>query len=147
MKSLSLIQDCFRDICENSILTLDQGQRSWHQMKADGYMISYDNANEVSISHCFRDICENSIFDLGPRTKVMAANESPYMISYMSITQMKSLSLVVFKIFAKITFLTSELGQRSKVMVPNQSPYMISYMSIMQMKSPSLIVFVIFVKI
>ena len=69
------------------------------------------------------------------------------MIFYMSVIQMKSLSLVIFGIFAKIAYLTSELGPRSKVMVPNESPYMISYMSIIQMKSLSLIVFVIFVKI
>ena len=36
--------------------------------------------------------------------KVMAPNESPYMISYMSIIEMKSLSLAVFEIIAKITF-------------------------------------------
>ena len=69
------------------------------------------------------------------------------MISYMSVTQMKSLSLVVFEIFAKIAFLTSDLGPRSKVMAPNESPYMISYMSVIQMKSLSLIVFEIFAKI
>ena len=37
-------------------------------------------------------------FDLDPRSKVMAPNESPYMISYMSIIQMESLSLMVKEI-------------------------------------------------
>merc|ERR1711893_431953 len=81
--------------------------------------------------------------DLGPRSKVMAPNETLYMISYMSIIQMKSLSLVVFEIFAKMAFLTSDLGPRSKVMAANESPYMIFNMSVIQMKSLSLI----FVKI
>ena len=67
--------------------------------------------------------------DLGPRSKVMAPNASPYMISYMSTIQMKSLSLVIFEIFEKIAFLTFDLGLRSKVMAPNESPHMISYMS------------------
>ena len=40
-------------------------------------------------------------FDLGPKSKVMAPNESPYMISYMSTIQMESLSLIVPEIFAK----------------------------------------------
>ena len=52
------------------------------------------------------------------------------MIFYMSVIQMKSLSLVVFVIFVKIAFLTFGLGPRSKVIAPNESPYMISYMSI-----------------
>ena len=43
-------------------------------------------------------------FDLDPRSKVMAPNESPYMISYMYIIQMKSLSLIVSKILVKIAF-------------------------------------------
>ena len=55
-------------------------------------------------------------FDLGPRSKIMAPNESPYMVSYMSIIEMKCLSLVVFEIFAKITFRPHDLGPRSKVM-------------------------------
>ena len=37
-------------------------------------------------------------FDLDPRSKVMAPNESPYMISYMSIIQMESLALMVTEI-------------------------------------------------
>ena len=45
---------------------------------------------------------KKSIFD--PRLKVMAPNGSPYMISYMSLIQMKSLSLIVFVIFVKIAF-------------------------------------------
>ena len=62
----------------------------------------------------------------------MAANESPYMISYMSVIQMKSLSLIVFEIFAKIAFLTFDLGQgqrswqqipRLKVMAANDSHF------------------------
>ena len=52
----------------------------------------------------------------------MASNESPYMVSYMSIIEMKSLSLVVFEIFAKIVFCL-DLGPRSKVMAPNESLY------------------------
>ena len=43
-------------------------------------------------------------FDLDPRSKVMAPNESPYMISYTCIIQMKSLSLIVSKIPVKIAF-------------------------------------------
>ena len=53
---------------------------------------------------------------------------------------MKSLSLIVCKIFAEIAFLTFDLDPRSKVMAPNESPYMISYMSIIQMKSLALMV-------
>jgi len=37
-------------------------------------------------------------FDLDLRSKVMAPNESPYMISYMSIIQMESLALMVTEI-------------------------------------------------
>ena len=33
-----------------------------------------------------------------PRSKVMASNESPYMISYMSVIQPESLSLIVSEI-------------------------------------------------
>ena len=65
----------------------------------------------------------------------------------MHIIQMKSLSLIVCKIFAEIAFLTFDLDPRSKVMAPNESPYMISYMSIIQMKSLSRIVSKILVKI
>ena len=43
-------------------------------------------------------------FELGPRSKVMAANESPFMISYMSTIQMESLSLMDFNIVAKNSF-------------------------------------------
>ena len=53
---------------------------------------------------------------------------------------MKSLSLIVCKILAKIAFLTFDLDLRSKVMAPNESPYMISYMSIIQMESLALMV-------
>ena len=58
------------------------------------------------MSHNFQYISENSIltFVHDPRSKVMAPNESPYMISYMYIIQMKSLFLIVFEIFAKIAF-------------------------------------------
>ena len=38
------------------------------------------------------------------RFKVMAPNESPDMVSYTSIIDMKSLSLVVSKIIAKLKF-------------------------------------------
>ena len=37
-------------------------------------------------------------FDLDLRSKVMAPNERPYMISYMSIIQMESLTLMVKEI-------------------------------------------------
>ena len=72
---------------------------------------------------------------------------SLYMVSYNSIIEMKSLSLAVFEIFAKITFWPLDLGPRSKVMAPNESPYMVSYMSTIEMKSLSLVVFEIFAKI
>jgi len=77
--------------------------------------------------------------NLGPRSKVMAPNESPYMVSYMSIIKMKSLSLAVFEIFAKITLWPL-------VMAPNESPYMVSYVSTIEMKSLSLVVLEIFAK-
>ena len=67
-------------------------------------------------------------FDLDLRSKVMSPNESPSMISYMYIIQIKSLSLVVSKILVKIAFRPLDLDPRSKVMVPNESSYMISYM-------------------
>ena len=38
-------------------------------------------------------------FDLDPRSKVIAPNESPCMISYMSTTQMESLALVLCMLF------------------------------------------------
>ena len=65
-----------------------------------------NNTNQVPVSHNFQYISENSIltFDLDPRSKVMALNESPYMIFYMSKIEMKSLSLVLFEIFAKTAF-------------------------------------------
>ena len=44
-------------------------------------------------------------FDLDPWSKVMAPNESPYIISYMSIIQKGSPSLTDFEIFAKIPYL------------------------------------------
>ena len=71
------------------------------------------------------------------------------MISYMSVIQMKSLSLVVFEIFAKIAFLTFDLGQRPKVMAAKESPYMTSYiyMSVTQRISLYLVVFQMFAKI
>ena len=46
----------------------------------------------------------------------MAPNESPYMVSYMSLIERESLSLVVFEIFAKISI-------------------MVSYMTVIKMKS------------
>ena len=49
----------------------------------------------------------------------------------MSVIQMKSLSLVLFEIFAKIAFWTFDLP-RSKVTAPNEWPYMVSYMSVIQ---------------
>ena len=84
--------------------------------------------------------------NLGPRSKVMAPNESPYMVSYMSTIEMKSLSLVVFEIFAKIAFWPLDLGPRSKVMAPSESPYMVSYMTVIKMESLTLVVREIFEK-
>ena len=66
-------------------------------------------------------------FNLGSRSKVIAPNGSPFMISYMSTIQTECQSLVVFEIFEKKTFLTFDLYSRSNVMAPNESPYMISY--------------------
>ena len=60
---------------------------------------------------------------------------------------MKSLSLIVFEIFAKIAFFTSDLVPKSKVMAAKESNYMIFYMSVIQMKVLSLVVFEIFAKI
>ena len=37
-------------------------------------------------------------FDLDPRSKVMAPNESAYMVFYMFTIQLKSLTLMVFEI-------------------------------------------------
>ena len=75
-----------------------------------------------------------------PRSKIMAPNESPPMISYMSAIQMKSLSLTVFEKNAYFMFLGQSVHLRSKVIAPNESPSMISYMSAIQ-KSLSLTVF------
>ena len=60
---------------------------------------------------------------------------------------MKSLSIVVFEILAKIALRRRYIGPRSKVIAPNESPYMVSYMSIIEMESLSLVVFEIFAKI
>ena len=61
------------------------------------------NTNEVHIYNNFQYISENSIltFNLDPRSKVMAPNESPYMISYMCTIQMESLALLICEIFEK----------------------------------------------
>ena len=83
-------------------------------------------------------------FDLDTRSKVMAPNESAYMIYYMSTIQMESPCLMDFEIFAKIAFLTFDLDPRSKVIARNESPYMISYMSTKQMESLALVVCKIF---
>ena len=66
-------------------------------------------------------------FDLGPRSKVMASNESPYMISYICAVPMVSLPLIIFEIFVKIAFLTFVLGPTLKVMALNENPNIISY--------------------
>ena len=52
-------------------------------------------------------------FDLGSRSNVMAPNERPYMISYMSTIQMESLSHIDFEIFEKNAHMTFDLGQGS----------------------------------
>ena len=106
------------------------------------------NRNEVYIACYFRDICKNSILTSWPWVKVKGhgTNESPYMVFYMSIIKMKSLSVVVFEIFAKIAFWPLDLGPRSKVMAPNESPHMVSYMSVMQMESLTLVIRDIFEK-
>ena len=79
-------------------------------------------------------------FDLDSKSKVIAPNESPYMISYMYTIQKKSLSLIVCKISSKRAFLTFDLDLRSKVIAPNERPYVILYMCIIQKKLLSLIV-------
>ena len=79
--------------------------------------------------------------DLGSRSKVIAPNESPYMISYMSAIQTESISLAVFEIFEKRSHMTFDLGSRSKFNAPNENPYMISYMSTIQMDFLSFIFF------
>ena len=98
----------------------------------------------------FFDIWEKSIwpFDLCSRSKVMTPNESPYMISYMSILEIKPQSLIVIEKSTDFTLelwtLTSRgqsLGSRSKVMAPIESSYMISYMTTIQNESLSLVVF------
>ena len=80
-------------------------------------------------------------FDLDPRSKVMAPNESAYMISYTCIIKMESPSLMDFEIFANIAFLTFDLDPRSKVITSNESPYITSYMSTLQLESLTLMVF------
>jgi len=65
--------------------------------------------------------------NLGLKSYVMAPNESPNLVSHMSIIEMMSPSLAVFKVFAKIRFWPLDLGRRSKVMAPNESSYMVSY--------------------
>ena len=131
---------CFWDICQNSILT----SWPWTKVKGHGnkrkpiYGFLYVNKrNELSISRCFGDISENCILplDLGPRSKVMAPNESPYLVPYISTLEMKSLSLIVFEIFAKIALWPLDFGPRSKVMTANKSPFMVSCMSVIEMKS------------
>ena len=74
------------------------------------------------------------------RSKVMAPNESPYMISYMSTIHIESLSLIFLEKIAIFTFKVIWSDLRSKVMALNESPYMISYVSIIQMESLSIIV-------
>ena len=53
-----------------------------------------------------------STFDLGPRSEVMALNETPYMISYMSSILKESLSLIVCEIFANEAYFTFDQCQR-----------------------------------
>ena len=58
--------------------------------------------------------------DLGSRSKVIAPNERPCMISYnMSVIKMGFLSLIVFELFEKNVYVTFDFGASSKVMVPN----------------------------
>ena len=101
------ISHSLQDICENSISDL----WPWPKVKGHGtkwkpiydFLYGY-NTNEVSIFHSLWDICENRFsfgamtFDLCPRSKVMAPNESPYMISYMSTIQMESPAHMVTEI-------------------------------------------------
>ena len=54
-----------------------------------------------------------------------------YGLLYVSNTK-GCLSLVVFEVFAKKAFLTSDLRPKSKVMTSSESPYMISYMAVIQ---------------
>ena len=76
----------------------------------------------------------------------MAPNESPYMVSYMSRIDMKSLSLAVFEIFVEIVLWPFKLGPRPEVMAPNESPYMVSYMSVILMESLTLVFHELFEK-
>ena len=62
-------------------------------------------------------------FDLGSRSKVMAPNESPHMISYTFTKQMECLSLIVFEIFEENALVTFDLDW-SKDMAQNESEYM-----------------------
>ena len=52
------------------------------------------------------------------------------MVSSMSTIDMKSLSLVVSKIFAKRAFCPLDLGPRAKIMASNESPFMVSYSTV-----------------
>ena len=70
-----------------------------------GFLYVY-NRNEVSSSRRFQDICENSILTSKSRAKVKGhdTKQKPYMVYYMYIIEMKSLSLAVLEIFANIAF-------------------------------------------
>ena len=96
-------------------LTLDQGQMSWHQMKANSpCLIFYMSVIQIeSLSLVVFEIFAKMAFltfDLGPRSKVMTPDESLYDFLYISLIQMKSLSVIVFVIFAKIKISTFDLG-------------------------------------
>ena len=54
------------------------------------------------------------IFQGHPRSNFIASNESPYMISYMSVIQTKSVSVIVFEISQLKHYLTFQ-GQRSNL--------------------------------
>ena len=135
----------FRDICENSILT----SWTWTKVKGHGtkpkpicgFPYVY-NGNEFSIYHLFEIFAKIAFWppDLGPRSKVMAPNESPYRVSFVLVIEMKSLSLVVYEIFVKIAFDLLTLGQ-------GQRPWhqiMIFFMSTIEINSLALVVFEIF---
>ena len=128
MKSLSLI------VCKIFAKNYIFNVWPWPQVKGHGTkwkpindFLYVFNTNGVSISCIFEIFEKKSIW---PFAKVMTPYKSLFMISYMSIIHMESLSLMNFKIFAKISFLTFDLCPRSKVMAPNESPYMISDMFI-----------------
>ena len=71
------------------------------------------------------------------RSKVTAPNERPYMTSYMSVIQMKALSVTIPEKYVYFVFRGHPVRLRSKVIAPNESPYLISYITVKQKVSIS----------